>query len=82
MKLPDEVINETNELLDELTKELTIEKRQPGDVSSYDLAKTTGLTRERCNHILNEKADKGLLQKVEVRSDTNRPTFVYRKVVK
>jgi predicted transcriptional regulator len=82
MKLPDEVINETNELLDELTKELTSEKRQPGDVSAYDLSKTTGLTKKRCSDILNQKAEKGLLQKVEVRAETNQPTFVYRKVVK
>jgi len=68
-----------NELLDELTKELKKEGRQPGDISAYDLAKTTGLTRECCTRILNDKAEKGLLVKVEVRSEKNRPTFVYRK---
>jgi len=70
-----------NELLAELTKELTYEERQPGDVSPYDLATATGLTRKRCTDILNEKADKGLLKKIEVRSGTksNHPVFVYRK---
>lgn len=73
-----------NELLWELTKELILEDRKPGDVSAYDLARATGLTRKRCSDILNDKVDKGLLVKVEVHADSTgkQRMFVYRKILK
>lgn len=70
-----------NDLLDELTREIKKEERQPGDVSAFDLSKTTGLHVRRCREILNEKAEKGLLLKIEVNSDNGNGNkmFVYRK---
>ena len=78
-KMPADVIEETNELLLELTKEIKKAERQPGDVDTYMLSKTTGLGRKRCGDILNEKVDKGELIKVEVAGARGVPMFVYRK---
>ena len=68
-----------NELLDELVKEIQLETRLPGDVDPYMLSKATGLTRKRCSDILNEKAEKGLLLRIETRKDNGHSLFVYRK---
>lgn len=69
-----------NELLDEIANELKLEKRLPGDVSAYDLAEATGLTHRWCENVLSEKASKGQLVKIKVRSKKGRPINVYRKV--
>jgi hypothetical protein len=71
-----------NELLDELTKELKKEERQPGDVDSYMLSRATGIGRKRCCDILNEKVENGILTKIEIRGARGKLMFVYRKAVK
>lgn len=71
-----------NELLNELKKEHHTEDRLPGDVSSLDLSKATGLSRRWCSEVLKSKVNKGELQQVRIRNSNGKMIFVYRKLEK
>lgn len=79
MKLPDEVIQETNELLLELIQECKIDEKQPGDVIPSEMATATGLCKKRCADILNEKYNRGELTRHKVKSETGQTTYAYHK---
>jgi predicted transcriptional regulator len=71
--------DEINELLEELTNELMIDDRIPGDVTSHELSKTTGLCRKRCDDILRERVESGLLTRHRIKSDSGKPIYAYHK---
>lgn len=66
-----------NELLEELTRELTFEERQPGDVTAGELIESTGLTRSWVNELLARKVKAGELVRVKVRLPGCRSGFTY-----
>ncbi|HPS41049.1 MAG TPA: hypothetical protein PK040_00495 [Anaerolineaceae bacterium] len=70
-----------NELLDELTRELTFEERKPGDVTAGELMETTGMTRSWVNELLARKVRAGELVRVKVRLPGTRSgwTYAYRR---
>jgi hypothetical protein len=78
-KLPDDVIQETNELLLQLIQECKIDERKPGDVTSIEMSIATGLCKKRCSDILNNKFVSGELTRHKVKSETGQTTYAYYK---
>jgi hypothetical protein len=71
-----------NELLEELEKEYKVESMRPGDITTDDMQRVTGLGRRQCQMILTEKVKKGELESSKVRNDKGFYINAYRKVDK
>jgi hypothetical protein len=71
-----------NELLTELEKEYKVESMRPGDITTDDMQRVTGLGRRQCQMILTEKVKKGELESSKVRNDKGFYINAYRKIDK
>lgn len=69
-----------NELLEELTRELGLAEREPGDVDVFMLMEATGKSESRCRGILKHKAAMGELTTAKVQGKYGMPVTVYRKI--
>jgi predicted transcriptional regulator len=80
-QLPDEVVNETNELLEELRREKCRPALDPEkEVTVAMIAKMLGKDKSTATRWVNEKIEAGLWEKVEVTNEIGRPVNAYRKI--
>ena len=79
MQLPEDVMNETNDLLAELAKELTLPPIANGEVTASMLSEESGMNRSSAERFLKDKLASGELTSRYVRNKQGNKAIAYRK---